>query len=1025
MSLSKEQKAQLAQQKTSRVAPPSAAPVDPAEDERKRLSMERKEREEKERKAREEEEARAAVEMEKERQRRKDQENEDFIRRKLAEAAEKEAENEREKQKAAEPDFLKIMQSEIPLDTPDALAPEPEAAPEEGNGVPGSRITDADLIVIGKSGADESVEKDHAGNSSAGNPAADSKDDNDDESEEVDEEERAAYMAELERIRRIQEDAIREAATGATKEANAPVEVDEPGAGKDEVTAAKGVPDAAAIPQVSLIESTIDSGESQDDEDDAEAIRREAERIRLASMTGSDIDALSQDKDAESSQIESLEERIRQKEEKLRLAKLKKQEEQQRRAEQEAAAERKRKEAEKLAQAEEEKAKRIEKLLAEKERLRREREELQRKEEEERAAAKAREEAERAEREQRKAQEEAERQARLAALEKEEEERIRQMEEEIVREKQAALEKERAEREEQRAREQKEAEEKRRAAEELRLAEEKKREEQARIEAERERKEREDQEQVRRLEKQRSQALLKAEGDLEARRSRRANSQAENAKAPQFAPVQSKRPGFLSVRLCEECGAEGGVSEHCASCGGDIVEVEVPERALNDGKAKDDEDDGKRGAVLRVCVDCGEEGGDEFCELCGGDLCELDGNDLDDTMVMSPQGTVSLDFALIEQEKIALRGSNRPKALFEEEKKELKVRDYNPTEKDVFIVELSTDVVRFGWSSDAQPTLYLLPPKSSPFNSRNLDYVTDNDALEDLLKSVFRAASFKKRNPVLFMSSLPTICDGNSNLLDLLNDEEGLVTTKVPSLFSFGTSPVFAAFRSDTVHPTALVIHLDYSNLSIVPVYYGHSMHYARRRVDFGMSDVLQYVALLSGVSFAKNVDALRSISSQLKVAADFEADMGKRGYERTEADDKQAIRGWICKDPQKDVKTDFGPLRLGVASVAAAQLLLEPRLWFDSSLPEALDKMVAAVLSETSSVPQLAANVILSGFAGEIKGLKEVLMQRVPGVKVSSVPPGSAWMGGKYLALHKDFKRYCCTPEEAELTWFKYRFTQ
>lgn len=84
------------------------------------------------------------------------------------------------------------------------------------------------------------------------------------------------------------------------------------------------------------------------------------------------------------------------------------------------------------------------------------------------------------------------------------------------------------------------------------------------------------------------------------------------------------------VRLCEECGEEGGPDPYCDLCAGNVIEVEIEEKSFRkmsevgaalskqtaQNKHSDEEED-----TLRVCSDCGEEAGKErFCTVCGGDV---------------------------------------------------------------------------------------------------------------------------------------------------------------------------------------------------------------------------------------------------------------------------------------------------------------------------------------------------------------------------------------------------------------------
>lgn len=98
------------------------------------------------------------------------------------------------------------------------------------------------------------------------------------------------------------------------------------------------------------------------------------------------------------------------------------------------------------------------------------------------------------------------------------------------------------------------------------------------------------------------------------------------------AVVKADRPGFLRVRLCADCGEEGGPDPYCELCAGSVIEVEIEERSFRKLSVKpsdvvtlksvaNEEEEEEEEDTLRVCSDCGEEAGKErFCVVCGGDV---------------------------------------------------------------------------------------------------------------------------------------------------------------------------------------------------------------------------------------------------------------------------------------------------------------------------------------------------------------------------------------------------------------------
>jgi hypothetical protein len=137
---------------------------------------------------------------------------------------------------------------------------------------------------------------------------------------------------------------------------------------------------------------------------------------------------------------------------------------------------------------------------------------------------------------------------------------------------------------------------------------------------------------------------------------------------------------------------------------------------------------------------------------------------------------------------------------------------------------------------------------------------------------------YKSLCPLLICSSLPTICDGNADLLDALMEPKKIADIP-PPLTCFSTSPVMSAMLK-SCGPIVLVVvsraprniivlscssqEIGHAVLSVVPVYYGMSVAHAARRVSFGSGDLLSFLAVLADISLSKNRSFVKTAFAQV-----------------------------------------------------------------------------------------------------------------------------------------------------------------
>lgn len=611
-------------------------------------------------------------------------------------------------------------------------------------------------------------------------------------------------------------------------------------------------------------------------------------------------------------------------------------------------------------------------------------------------------------------EEERRRQEELHAFEVQAEEKrkreeaiLEQQRQQHALEEQRKLAEEEKRRQEQRAREQ--------AAEE-----ERKKREQAEL-----KKQQEEAERKRLLEEEMKAAALKQK-ELTALRTSQAASGAGSRRAS-VVMRKGTKAGCVIVRLCEDCGEEGGEDPYCDQCSGKIVEVEVEAKSV----ALLQETKKKTRSVTKICAECGEEGEDEFCTECGGDLIDVsDGDDGDSAGdEHEDEDAAAADTAAQAYKLVAL-----------------KERDYDANEDEVFIVDIGTDTIKFGWHKDAEPTMIAnVDVKSAAstkralapvFNARSADCVAENEKLAELLTFVLKLGGYKRnKNALLVCSSFPSDCETSSDLLDAIFEPR--FTPKPPSAAFLGFAPALAAYGvlRSTI-PTALVVDIGHSVLQIVPVLAGYSVPHAMIRVPFGGEDMLRFLADLVGgdynLSVAQHVRRLRDVLAKgCRVAADFPAAMAEQGFVEAPGDGKP-LHGWKAQRKVEPKVVDGVPI--GVGSVAVAELLFRPTLWKDSvmekllrPLPELCQAALAAVAPEVAQ--QMQQCVVLTGGGSQMAGLAERLTAELARlgcqatVRVASVQ--GAWKGAQVLAGNELFKRHCTTPEEAENIWSKWKFFQ
>lgn len=197
------------------------------------------------------------------------------------------------------------------------------------------------------------------------------------------------------------------------------------------------------------------------------------------------------------------------------------------------------------------------------------------------------------------------------------------------------------------------------------------------------------------------------------------------------------------------------------------------------------------------------------------------------------------------------------------------VAKHDATDDEVFVIDLGSDTVKYGWSSDLEPRCVLntaltddLRPLGPVVNARDRDYVSRGGAhVAALVKLVLKLGAYRPKNALLLCSGLPTLCDANEDLLDGVlepaftdvyvgREKKAFpadMLTRLPQSVFFGSSAVLAACgalvsrleprgfffslshpsRQRTVTPTAFVVDLGHNQISCVPVCGGVSIHHA------------------------------------------------------------------------------------------------------------------------------------------------------------------------------------------------------
>jgi hypothetical protein len=92
---------------------------------------------------------------------------------------------------------------------------------------------------------------------------------------------------------------------------------------------------------------------------------------------------------------------------------------------------------------------------------------------------------------------------------------------------------------------------------------------------------------------------------------------------------------------------------------------------------------------------------------------------------------------------------------------------------EVLIVELGSDTVKFGWSTDLEPRVMLNAVAegnlfSAVVDGRDPDYAGNMSAqLSQLMRVVLAASDYSPKNGLLVYSSLPTVSNANEDLIEL------------------------------------------------------------------------------------------------------------------------------------------------------------------------------------------------------------------------------------------------------------------
>ena len=300
-------------------------------------------------------------------------------------------------------------------------------------------------------------------------------------------------------------------------------------------------------------------------------------------------------------------------------------------------------------------------------------------------------------------------------------------------------------------------------------------------------------------------------------------------------------------KVCMSCGEEGK-DTFCATCGGEMVDLH---KKPEDRESNENYFDEAREPIdlVLVCIDCGEEGVGELCKHCGGELVEIEEQEPDLEIVKELENEEGDVDDLLKKYGVKGKKKNLDQLLDEEYgmveivEEELPPPPREVDAGDVFIVDLGTDCVKYGWRSEKEPYLMKneiantgmssLNIHTRPIESSNFDFLKNNEHFVDIMRKVLKVGCYQVSNPLLITSSVPTFKEAPNELSDKFFESE--YCSEPPAKFYIGYSPLLSSFSVfNSLTPTCILIDSGASMTTIVPIYFGSVIEHARQTASFG-----------------------------------------------------------------------------------------------------------------------------------------------------------------------------------------------
>jgi len=362
------------------------------------------------------------------------------------------------------------------------------------------------------------------------------------------------------------------------------------------------------------------------------------------------------------------------------------------------------------------------------------------------------------------------------------------------------------------------------------------------------------------------------------------------------------------------------------------------------------------------------------------------------------------------------------------------------SDDDVFIVDLGTDTVKYGWLSNENPcvmknsveTTGMMNVDKRPINSADFDFVNGNEYVGDLIRRVLKVGGYKSSHPLVVLLSVPLDKEAPSDITNKFFESE--YTSEPPANFFIGYSPQLAAFgASNDLEPTAIVVDSGASKTTVLPLYCGSVISHAIEVINFGGDDVIQLINRAHGSKKGTRVPKHihKAIKESFYVSTNFEQEMVQNGFVVSPQKQSQSIAGFDKKNPALEKKLTSFSLEFGVERFAAPEAFFRPSLLNKVPPYKAIDEVILDCIRKFP--PQLHQNflkkIILVGQNTKFKGLKERLKNQLQ-FKVPQFPvfvyQGSdycAWKGAALFASHPNFLNECTDPQQFPSIIFNYKF--